>query len=180
MFGSNRLIDAAQDGLLDIVKREIDKGADINKPGFLKMTALMGAASNGHDDVVRYLLEQPETDVDVLNAGGTTALMTAARGGHLETVKILLDDPRCDVNCLGKWGGTALMNAAGFGHMDVVKELLKHDNISLAATYTDKKHSPITIAKQNGFDEIAELLESFEAKRTQARKPSSHPKRPGM
>ncbi len=182
IFGSSRLCDLAEDGDLEGVKRAIAAGKDVNERGMLKMTPLMAAASKGHEDVVSYLLSLPETDVDTLNAGGTTALMTAARGGHLGTVKILLADSRCDANRLGRWGGTALMNAAGFGHMDVVEELLKVEGISLAATYTDSKHSPITIARQNGFEDIAKKLEEFEAGRGQ--KPqvrqNRNPKNGGM
>lgn len=182
LFGSSKLCDLAEDGDLEGVKRAIAGGADVNERGLFKMTPLMAAAAKGREDVVRYLLSLPETDVDTLNAGGTTALMTAARGGHLGTVKILLADPRCDANRLGRWGGTALMNAAGFGHRDVVEELLKVEGISLAATYTDAKYSPITIARQNGFEDIAKRLEEFEAARAQ--KPQAqqrrHPKSGGM
>lgn len=167
IFGSSKLCDLAEDGDLGGVKRAIAKGADVNERGLFKMTPLMAAAAKGREDVVQYLLSLPETDVNTLNAGGTTALMTAARGGHLGTVKILLADPRCDANTLGRWGGTALMNAAGFGHREVVGELLKIEGISLAETYTDSKHSPITIARQNGFEDIAKRLEEFEAARAQ-------------
>ncbi len=175
LFGSSKLCDLAEDGDLDGVKRAIARGADVNERGLFKMTPLMAAAAKGREDVVAYLLSLPETDVDTLNAGGTTALMTAARGGHLGTVKLLLADPRCDANRLGKWGGTALMNAAGFGHADVVEELLKVEGISLAATYTDQKYSPITIARKNGHDAIAKRLEEFETARAQ--KPQSQQSR---
>lgn len=167
LFGSSKLCDMAEDGDLEGVKRAVERGADVNARGLFKMTPLMAAAAKGHEEIVKYLLSRPETDVDTLNAGGTTALMTAARGGHLGTVKILLADPRCDVNTLGKWGGTALMNAAGFGHKDIVEELLQAEGISLAATYTDQKFSPITIARRNGHEEIAKRLEEFEAARAQ-------------
>ncbi len=163
MFFSTKLIDAAEEGRLEDVQKHLAQGADINERGMLKMTALMAAAAKGHEDIVSFLLQQPNIEVDILNAGGTTALMAAARQGHLGVVKILLDDPRCDVNTLGKFGGTALMNAAGFGHIDIVKEMLKIEGISLAATYTDEKFSPITIAQKNGHTDIAALLESHAA-----------------
>lgn len=165
MFLSTPLIDAAEDGDLSSVKSLVNEGADINQKGMLKITALMAASKNGHTDIVLFLLKQPSIDVNSLNAGGTTALMAAARHGHLNTVRALISSPLCDVNALGRYGGTALMNAAGFGHLDVVKEFLKIDNISLAKTYSEKKHSPITIAQQNGYPEIADLLTQFKLKR---------------
>src|SRR5690606_31388526 len=79
LFGSSNLCDLAEDGDLEGVKRAIAGGADVNERGLFKMAPLMAAAAKGREDVVRYLLSLPETDVDTLNAGGTTALMTAAR-----------------------------------------------------------------------------------------------------
>jgi len=162
---STRLNDAADAGDLEGVKRELARGASVNERGMMKTTPLMNAAAKGRTQVVQHLLSFADTDVNTLNAGGTNALMAACRGGKIDVVRILLEDPRTDVNCLGKFGGTALMNAAGFGHTEIVKELLKVEDISLAPTYTDKKHSPITIARQNGFEEIASLLEEFESSR---------------
>lgn len=165
LFGSTRLNDAADEGDLDGVKRELARGASVNERGMMKTTPLMNAAVKGHTHVVRFLLSVPEIDVNTLNAGGTTALMGACRVGHLDTVRALLEDARTDVNKLGRYGGTALMNAAGFARMDVVQELLKVEGISLDASYTDSKYSPITIARKNGHEEIAKLLEAFEASR---------------
>jgi|GEM_PF-4890419 len=177
-FKSTPLNDAAEAGNLDAVKRALARGADVNERGMLKTTPLMNAAAKGHAHVVRFLLTVEGIDINTLNAGGTNALMTACRQGHMDVVRALLDDPRTDVNSLGRYGGTALMNAAGFGHRDIVEELLKVEGISLAATYTEKKHSPITIARQNGFEDIARLLEDFETARQSAKPAAKAPKPP--
>jgi ankyrin repeat protein len=178
MFKSKneKLLDAVENGRLDLVKSLIDKGADINTRDFFKCTPLTLAARSGDTAIVQYLLGFPNTDIGALNFGGTTALMVAARQGHLDVIKVFLDDPRTDVNQLGKFGGTALMNAAGFGHIDIVRELLTVENISLDATYTEKKHSPLSIAQQNGHTEIAALLENFMASKV---KPFT-PKKPAL
>lgn len=172
MFGKpNRLVDAAEEGDLNTVIRELTQGADVNSTNFLKVTPLMAAISKNRKDVVQHLLTQDNIDINVVNFLGTNALMVAARLGHIDIVKTLIADKRTDVNKLGKFGGTALMNAAGFGHKEIVEELLKVEGISLAETYTDKKHSPITIARQNGHEKIAVLLENFEATRKAAPAP---------
>lgn len=178
---NEKLLNAAETGDLDLVKRLIEKGADINTRDFFKCTPLTLAAVEGHEAVVQFLLTLPNTDIGAINAGGTTALMAAARKGHLNIVKIFLADPRTDVNQLGRYGGTALMNAAGFGHVDVVKELLKVENIKLDGTYTEKKHSPLTIAQQNGHQEITNILEDFIVNRKNSPTPKpATPKTPEL
>lgn len=172
MFSEHPLVTAAEEGDLAAVQRMVSAGADVNSRGIFEVTPLMAAVKEGHVDIVRFLLDQPATSVDALNAGGTTALMIAARLGKLDMVKILLADPRTDPNQEGKWGGTALINAAGFGQVEIVKELLKIENISLAETYTDKKHSPMSIARQNDQPEALALLEAFIARRD-GQKPAS-------
>ena len=51
-------------------------------------TGLIEAARNGHDDVVRTLL-QSGADAKMRNDDGKTALMLAAQGGHEETAQVL-------------------------------------------------------------------------------------------
>lgn len=160
MRQGNRLIDAATDGDLTTVQAMIAAGADVNFKDFFKIDALTWAATNGHKDIVAYLLSLPGIDVKSLNKGGTTALMAACRKGHLDIVNMLLAHPDTDANQLGKFGGTALMNAAGFGHAAIVERLLQIKGISLAATYTDKKFSPATIARHNGHTAIADMIEA--------------------
>lgn len=86
LFSENKLVDVAEAGDLDTVKAEIARGVDVNSLGMFKATALMMASANGHLDVVDFLLQQKETDVDAVNAGGTTALMNVAGFGHMEIV----------------------------------------------------------------------------------------------
>lgn len=159
MSKADLFIDAARDGDLPTVRRLITEGVNVNARGFFKVTALMNAITGGHENVVRFLLEQPTLELNALNSGGTSALMIAARLGNVKAVQLLLTDARTDPNLLGKWGGTAMINAAGFGQMAAVKELLKVENISLEATYTDKKYSPLTLARHNGYEDIAKILE---------------------
>ena len=54
------------------------------------MSALHLAAQSGHCDVVRYLVENTELDINSLDDGGWTAMVWAAEHRHLETVRYLL------------------------------------------------------------------------------------------
>ena len=91
--GENLLMLAALNNQLSLAERLINKGADVNKPGW---TALHYAASKGHTDMIRLLLDQ-QAYLDAESPNRTTPLMMAARYGTGKTVKLLLEegaDPR--------------------------------------------------------------------------------------
>lgn len=61
-----------------------------------KNTALMEASSDGHFDIVKYLVDAAGTqsegaDVNAVNNEDTTALMMASYSGYTEIVKLLED-----------------------------------------------------------------------------------------
>jgi len=72
-------------GCLECVQKHIDEAGKKDDKG---MTALMHAAKQGYDDIVRILAEK---EARMKDNGGWTALMFVAWNGHLECVKILLD-----------------------------------------------------------------------------------------
>ena len=65
----------------------IKKGADINKTGW---TPLHYAATNGHAEIVRLLLDE-NAYIDAASPNGSTPLMMAAHYGTPEVVKLLLE-----------------------------------------------------------------------------------------
>lgn len=78
---------AALGGQLDIAKRLIDQGADVNKTGW---TPLHYAATRGHLDLMNLLLEK-NAYIDAASPNGTTPLMMAAFYGTPSAVKLLLE-----------------------------------------------------------------------------------------
>jgi ankyrin repeat protein len=64
----------------------IDKGAEINRPGW---TALHYAAASGNLAIIRRLLDE-SAFIDAESPNKTTPLMMAARGGHDAAVRLLL------------------------------------------------------------------------------------------
>ena len=86
--GTNALMYAALHGEMSIVRRLVERDAQVNKTGW---TPLHFAASNGHDEVVSYLLEH-HAYIDAESPNRTTPLMMAARMKHPPTVRLLLQE----------------------------------------------------------------------------------------
>ena len=79
------LMMASLKGHLDLVRKLIERGADVNKPGW---APLHYAATNGHLQIMELLLEE-NAYIDAASPNGTTPLMMAAQygyGGGRETV----------------------------------------------------------------------------------------------
>lgn len=86
--GENALMLASISGQEALVRQLIERGADINKPGW---TALHYAASGGHDNIVGLLLEN-HAFVDAESPNGSTPLMLAAQNGSTVTLKLLIEE----------------------------------------------------------------------------------------
>ena len=94
---------AALKGHLALVKKLVERDADVNKTGW---TALHYAASGGHTQVIDFLLEN-SAYIDAESPNGTTPLMMAAMYGSPESVKLLIQ-AGADLNVKNMVGMTAL------------------------------------------------------------------------
>lgn len=81
------LMMAALKGHVALARRLIERGADVNKPGW---TPLHYAATGGHARVAAFLIGA-HADLNAESPNGTTPLMMAAMYGNAETVKLLLE-----------------------------------------------------------------------------------------
>jgi ankyrin repeat protein len=102
---------------------KVDPAWKEKKDGQLLMP-LSRAAKNGHEGVVRFLLEKG-AEVDWKGWNGKTALWEGASGGHGAVVKLLLKNG-AEVDSKNISGETPLSDAAFKGHQAVVKLLLKN------------------------------------------------------
>ncbi len=78
---------ASLQGLTELCAQLIEKGADVNKPGW---APLHYAATNGHLPVMSLLLEN-HAYIDAASPNGSTPLMMAALYGTPAAVRLLLD-----------------------------------------------------------------------------------------
>src|SRR5690606_6049770 len=74
---------------LELTRRLLDAGADVNQRNGLQLTALSLAIENGDEDMVELLLAHG-ADARSADAAGETPLMQAARSGSPGIVRALL------------------------------------------------------------------------------------------
>jgi ankyrin repeat protein len=116
----NALMIACLQGDLAIVKLMVEKGAEINKPGW---TPLSYAATRGHTDIVKYLLDHAAY-IDAAAPNGSTPLMMAAYFGYDSTVKLLLEEG-ADPKLKNAMGYTALTLATNMHHKEIAAMIAK-------------------------------------------------------
>lgn len=101
--GDTSLMLAAYKKDLPTVQALIDKGAEINHPGW---TALHYAAAAGSLPIVRVLLDH-DAYIDAESPNKTTPLMMAARGGYRDVAEYLLSQG-ADLHAKNELGLTAV------------------------------------------------------------------------
>lgn len=122
---STPLMEAAQEGHLELVKFLLENKADVHAQTQTGDTALTYACENGHTDVAEVLLYFG-AELEHLSEGGRTPLMKACRAGHICTVKFLIQKG-ADVNRQTTNNDhTPLSLACAGGHQQVVELLLVH------------------------------------------------------
>jgi ankyrin repeat protein len=116
---------AASHGKLEILKRLIDMGADVNRRGgVFGGTALNDAASSGHKDVVEYLLSKGAI-LDISEPMGNP-LFGAIYGGYTDIAKLLIER---GIDTSVKYTGKSMQNmdalafAREWGRSDIVEIL---------------------------------------------------------
>ncbi|KAK1499028.1 hypothetical protein CCUS01_02649 [Colletotrichum cuscutae] len=177
------LSQASTRGQPEMVKLLLDYGADVNA-STTEGTALLLAATGGHDNIARLLLGAG-AQVDLCSLDDRSPLAEASMRGHTKVVRLLLDN-HAVVDKQTRFG-SALLAATHRRHTSVVRLLLEKgadyevaDNVqqskSMAFEKTRFKYmnrprngeDPLTVASKLGHIEIAQLL-------LKHRRPSNRP-----
>lgn len=126
-------------------------------------TPLVLSCRNGHKDVVEYLVERCNADVeqpgsvtfDGETIEGAPPLWCAAAAGHTQIVKLLVERG-ASVNSVTKTNSTPLRAACFDGHYEIVKYLVEHGaDIEVANRHG---HTCLMIACYKGHLKIAKYL----------------------
>ncbi len=109
--GETALMEAAEEGHLEVVRWLLDQGARPNLHDDKGETALIEAAEEGRREVVALLLDRGAI-IDGHDHRGRTALMKAVMEGHTEVVALLLQRGAA-VGLIDNQGRSAVDLAAG-------------------------------------------------------------------
>jgi ankyrin repeat protein len=121
--GDTALMIAAFNGDTKAALELIDKGAEINRPGW---TALHYACAVGNLVLIRKLIET-SAYIDAESPNKTTPLMMAARGGHLSSVQLLIDEG-ADLTAKNELGLNAIDFAKSQNHVMIINLLERYVN----------------------------------------------------
>jgi ankyrin repeat protein len=130
---------------------------ETDKLGEPNFTPLYIAARNGHDSIVKFLLEQGAD----INDGGYPAPSTwsplcgAAMHGHLSTVKLLLDQG-ANIHAASETNHTAIQAASKAGHPDIVNLLIQRG--ANASACDEERWTCLQAASKYGHEDVVKLL----------------------
>lgn len=151
------LLQAGADGDIDKVKSLLSRGADLNARDW-EGTALHTAAQHGQKPVVQLLIAAG-ADVNIRNKQGRTALDLAEQRGHTEVVRLLRMPGAKDKSALehdGKTPARSLHEAAKKGDIEQVRlHITQGTDVSAR---DNQARTPLSLAEEKGYAEIAELL----------------------
>jgi ankyrin repeat protein len=132
-----------------LAKKEV-----LDLPNSRGLTPMSIAASRGHIDTVRLLLEHG-ADLSATDDNGSTPLTWAAEKGHENIARLLLENG-ADVDAKDNYGQTPLCLAASYGEEEVAKLLLK--NGADVDTRDERGQTPLCLAASYGEEGMVRLL----------------------
>ncbi|OBT59897.1 hypothetical protein VE03_10475 [Pseudogymnoascus sp. 23342-1-I1] len=138
----------------------LKEGADVDAKDtpIDRTTPLCWAARNGHEAVIKLLLDTGNVNANSKGKDGLTPLLWVAQNGHEAVVKLLLDTCKVDADSKDRYGRTPLLWATRNGHDEAVVQLLLDTGKVDADSKGEDGRTPLSWAAENGNDVVMKLL----------------------
>jgi len=133
------------------------QSCEINQGDWAGSTPLLWVARNGHDGVVKLLLEREDVDPDRSDKLENTPLSWAAGNGYEGVVKLLLEREDVEPDRPDNQDGTPLSWAARYGQGGVVKLLLGRKDVDPNRPGQNGR-TPLASAAVAGHEGVVQLL----------------------
>ncbi|WP_430534071.1 ankyrin repeat domain-containing protein [Listeria rocourtiae] len=159
-LGESGLLVATHQNNIPMAKLFLKHNANVNLQDKIEDSPFLYAGAEGQTEILKAMISH-HPDYKLTNRFGGTALIPAAEKGHLANVRLLLAKTNIDVNHINNPGWTALLEAIVLStgnktQQQIVLALLENGadpNIADSNGVT-----PLSHAKQKGYDTIANLL----------------------
>jgi len=152
---TDALLKAAKADDLESAATAIDDGADVDAQDESGWAPLHWAARNGHEDIVKLLIDKGAT-IDIRTPiSDSTPLHWAIYFRH-EAIVSLLIDTGADINAQDKGGRTPLHDAAYKGHEAIAALLI--DKGATVDAKDESERTPLHDAAMKGHEAIVQLL----------------------
>lgn len=158
--GCTAIVNASLNKHYECVSFLISAGADINKQDQTCFNPFLLSCLNDDLTLLRLVLPA-KPNLDLLTRFGGVGITPASEKGHVDIVRELLEKTDINVNHTNFVGWTPLLEAivlndGGEKQQQIVKLLLDHGaNPHMTDKYGKK---PLELAREKGYNEIAELL----------------------
>ncbi|GMF21228.1 unnamed protein product [Phytophthora fragariaefolia] len=119
--------------------------------------ALRWAALGGYLEVVRYLVEKCNSDVNAKDEHGAAAVVWAASSGKVKVVQYIAEQCDVDINAKSESGYTAFLVAAQWGHYDVVQFLCEQCDANVKCR-NENESTALMLAAVGGHTDVARYL----------------------
>ena len=140
--GKTALHEAAQHGQLKAIKLLLDAGCRVDSLKRSDWSPLMLATSKDNLDVIRYLIEVGNANINLRNKDGWTPFHIAARKGNAAITSYFMSKFGSDIaHTESKTKRTPLHTAALHGHIDIIKLIVSKDNNDNASVLVNCKDS---------------------------------------
>jgi ankyrin repeat protein len=158
---SNEILKSSEDGDLkkfrDIVETQKVDVHSCHDPTDNHSTPLHKASLCGHLDIVEYLVEEQQCDLECMDQSGKTPLHCAAKGGRLNVAEYLITRKAARM-CRDLCGRTPLHFACKHSKLELVKYLMCLPHVINDCPESQNGSTPLHLAAEFGTEDIVRFM----------------------